>query len=370
MKDRVTLFLCGDVMTGRGVDQVLPFPGNPRLHEPYMKSAAGYVELAERATGPMPRHVDFSYIWGDTLKEFEREAPQAKVINLETAITRSDTPWCGKEVLYRMSPENIACLSAAGIDCCVLANNHMLDWGIPGLLDTLEGLDKAGIKHAGAGRSLREAQAPAILEAAAGSRVIVFSLGSLSSGIPSEWAALEDRPGINVIETYPDDPVRYLAKEVGKVKRERDVVIVSIHWGENWGYEIASAHRILAHRFVDESRVDVIHGHSSHHVKAIEVYKGCLILYGCGDFINDYEGIDGYETVRGDLGLMYFADVEPGAGRLLSLRMVPTQVRRFRVNRASEVDSKWLEDLLNREGKRFGTWVKRSAENILTLRWG
>jgi poly-gamma-glutamate synthesis protein (capsule biosynthesis protein) len=125
---------------------------------------------------------------------------------------------------------------------------------------TLEGLDKAGIKYAGAGRSLREAQAPAILEAAAGSRVIVFSLGSLSSGIPSEWAALEDRPGINVIETYPDDPVRYLAKEVGKVKRERDVVIVSIHWGENWGYEIASAHRILAHRFVDESRVDVIHG--------------------------------------------------------------------------------------------------------------
>jgi poly-gamma-glutamate synthesis protein (capsule biosynthesis protein) len=368
MKDRVTLFLCGDVMTGRGVDQVLPFPGNPRLHEPYMKSAAGYVKLAERATGPMPRHVDFGYIWGDTLKEFEREAPHAKVINLETAITRSDTPWGGKEVLYRMSPENSACLCAAEIHCCVLANNHMLDWGIPGLLDTLESLDKAGIKQAGAGRSLREAQAPAILETREGCRVIVFGLGSLSSGIPAEWAALEDRPGINVIETH--DPVRHLAREIGKVKGERDVVIVSIHWGENWGYEIASAHRMLAHRFVDESRVDVIHGHSSHHVKAIEVYKGRLILYGCGDFIDDYEGIEGYESVRGDLGLMYFADVDPCAGRLLSLRMVPTQVRRFRVNRASEVDSKWLEDLLNREGKRLGTWVKRSAENILTLGWG
>ena len=99
------------------------------------------------------------------------------------------------------------------------------------------------------------------------------------------------------------------------------------------------------------------------------MYKNRLILYGCGDFFNDYEGIGGYEDYRGDLGLMYFADVDPRTGWLLALRMIPTHVRRFRVNRASEVDSKWLEDLLNREGKRFGTRVTRSAENILTLRW-
>jgi poly-gamma-glutamate synthesis protein (capsule biosynthesis protein) len=102
-------------------------------------------------------------------------------------------------------------------------------------------------------------------------------------------------------------------------------------------------------------------------MRAIEVYKGSLILYGCGDFLNDYEGIEGYESFRGDLGLMYFADVDPYTHRLLALRMVPTQIRRFRVNRASEIDSKWVEDLLNREGKRFGTRVKRSAENILML---
>ena len=126
---------------------------------------------------------------------------------------------------------------------------------------------------------------------------------------------------------------------------------------------------MLAHRLVEETGLDILHGHSSHHVKAIEVYKERLILYGCGDFFNDYEGIGGYEDYRGDLGLMYFADVDPRTGWLLALRMIPTHVRRFRVNRASEVDSKWLEDLLNREGKRFGTRVTRSAENILTLRW-
>jgi poly-gamma-glutamate synthesis protein (capsule biosynthesis protein) len=126
---------------------------------------------------------------------------------------------------------------------------------------------------------------------------------------------------------------------------------------------------MLAHRLVEETGLDILHGHSSHHVKAIEVYKNRLILYGCGDFFNDYEGIGGYEDYRGDLGLMYFADVDPRTGWLLALRMIPTHVRRFRVKRASEVDSKWLEDLLNREGKRFGTRVTRSAENILTLRW-
>jgi poly-gamma-glutamate synthesis protein (capsule biosynthesis protein) len=245
----------------------------------------------------------------------------------------------------------------------------MLDWGIPGLLETLETLDKTGIKYAGAGQNLGKAQAPAILEIGEGCRVIVFSLGSLSSGIPPEWSALEDRPGLNVMETQPEDPVRFLKKEIDKVRRKGDVVIVSIHWGGNWGYEIPPAQTALAHCLVDETGLDILHGHSSHHVKAIEVYKGHLILYGCGDFLNDYEGIGGYESFRGDLSLMYFAELDPRASRLRALRMVPTRVRRFRVNRASQIDSKWLEDLLNREGKRVGTRVKRSAENILTLRW-
>ena len=369
MKDRVTVFLCGDVMTGRGIDQVLPFPGHPRLYESSMDSAMGYVELAEQASGPIRRPVEFSYIWGDALEEFRREAPQAKVINLETTITRSDTPWQGKEVHYKMSAENIGCLTAAGIDCCVLANNHMLDWGISGLLDTLEALDKAGIKHVGAGHNLREAQAPAILESGEDCRVIVFSLGSVSSGIPAEWSALEDRPGVNLIETQPGDPVCSLAKVIRQHRRKGDVVVVSIHWGGNWGYKIPSSHRKLAHRLVDEAGLNILHGHSSHHVKAIEVYKGCPILYGCGDFLNDYEGIASYESFRGDLGLMYFVDIDAWTGHLLDLRMIPTQVRNFRVNRASETGSQWLENILNREGKQFGTRVERRAENILTLRW-
>jgi poly-gamma-glutamate synthesis protein (capsule biosynthesis protein) len=268
-----------------------------------------------------------------------------------------------------MNPANIGCLTAAAIDCCALANNHALDWGIPGLVETLDTLDQEQIKYAGAGRNLVEARAPAIVETGEDARVILFSLGSTSSGIPAEWSAQTNRPGLNILETQPKDPVHLLAKEIGTVKRNGDIVIVSIHWGSNWGYKIPPAQKQIAHRFIDEAGVDIVHGHSSHHVKAIEVYKDRLVLYGCGDFFNDYEGITGYEQFRGDLGLMYFAEIDSTTGELFALRMIPTQVRRFRLNRAPSIDSEWVADLLNREGKRFNTRVQRRAENSLVLSW-
>ena len=356
-------------MTGRGIDQILPYPGDPTLYEPCVKSALDYVTLAERANGPIHRPVDFSYIWGDALDVFRREKPDAKIINLETAITRSDVHWRGKDVHYKMNQKNVGCLTAAGIDCCILANNHTLDWGISGLIDSLTTLDHAGINHAGAGINLREAQQPAFLPVGESSNVIVFSLGSTTSGIPLAWSANDDRPGLYVIETKPNDRLGPLTRQIEALKQPGDIVIVSIHWGGNWGYTISRSQNELAHRLIDEIGVDIVYGHSSHHVKAIEVYKERLILYGCGDFFNDYEGIRGYEDFRGDLALMYFVDVDRTTGKLLGLTMVPTQVRRFRVTRASEVDSQWLGALLNREGKRFRTGIKLRTGNILTLHW-
>jgi poly-gamma-glutamate capsule biosynthesis protein CapA/YwtB (metallophosphatase superfamily) len=128
-----TFFLSGDVMLGRGIDQVLPHPVPPQLHEPYVRSALGYVELAERVSGKLPRPVDFGYVWGDALEELRSRAPQARIVNLETAVTLAEDAWPGKGIHYRMHPRNVACLAAAGIDCCVLGNNHVLDWGQAGL---------------------------------------------------------------------------------------------------------------------------------------------------------------------------------------------------------------------------------------------
>ena len=172
---KVTLFLCGDVMTGRGIDQILPHPGKPSLHESYMRSALGYVHIAEQVSGPIEWPVTFPYIWGDALAELEHVLPQARIINLETAVTAAEDVWAGKDIHYRMHPANVPCLSAARVDCCALANNHVLDWGYRGLAETVQTLRAVGIRTAGAGLDEAEAAAPAIIEHADQSRVLVFA---------------------------------------------------------------------------------------------------------------------------------------------------------------------------------------------------
>lgn len=365
----ITLFMCGDVMTGRGIDQVLPHPCDPILYEPYVKDAREYVRLAERVNGPIQQPVDFSYIWGDALAELDRAAPDLRLINLETSLTKAPDYWKDKGINYRMHPDNTPCLTAAQIDCCALANNHVLDWGYSGLAETLQTLQKADIKSAGAGCGIQEVEAPAVMEVAGKGRVLVFSFGSESSGIPWSWAALEDRPGVNRLNDFSDETIQSIKQKIQGMKRPGDVVVASIHWGGNWGYGIPFEQALFAHQLIDEAAVDIIHGHSSHHVKGIEIYREKLILYGCGDFLNDYEGISGYESFRDDLTLMYFAAVDPSAGQLIRLRMTPLQIKRFALQRVSRKDAVWLKETLNREGKKLGTQVELQGDNTLSLRW-
>lgn len=363
-----TLFLCGDVMTGRGIDQVLPRPGDPGLHEGYATSARDYVALAEKANGPIPRPVEFAYIWGDALAEWARIAPDLRIVNLETAVTTHSDWQRGKGIHYRMHPANVPCLTAAGIDCCVLANNHVLDWGEAGLAETLETLRRSGLQPVGAGRDEAEAAAPAVLPAAHG-RVLVFSFGVASSGIPPDWAAAAARPGVNLLADLSQPTLRQIATRVNASRRAGDIVVASIHWGGNWGYAIPADHRRFARGLIDQCGVDAVHGHSSHHPLGIEVYRDRPILYGCGDFLNDYEGISGYESFRGDLSLMYFLTIDAASARLLRLSMIPMQTRRFRLNRASAADTRWLQRVLDRESRPLGGRVEAEQDGSLALHW-
>jgi poly-gamma-glutamate synthesis protein (capsule biosynthesis protein) len=366
----ITLFLCGDVMTGRGIDQILQHPSDPVIYEGYIKDARAYVELAERANGPIPRGVDPAYMWGEALGELERVEPDAKIINLETSVTRSDDYWKGKGINYRMHPDNIGSITAAGIDICSLANNHVLDWGYEGLEETLETLRKAGVRCVGAGMDLSEAEAPAVIEVEGKGRVVLFAFGSPSSGVPLGWAATEQKPGVNLLKEFSAESLRNIGERVGQVKQPGDVILFSIHWGGNWGYGVPEGEVEFAHRLIDEAGIDLVYGHSSHHAKGVEVYQEKLILYGCGDFLNDYEGIGGYEGFRDDLGLMYFPALDPATGRLLRLSMRSTAIRNFRVNLASTEDADWMAETLKREGTRFGTGVKKEQDGTLKLLWG
>jgi poly-gamma-glutamate synthesis protein (capsule biosynthesis protein) len=367
MPDAVTVFLCGDVMTGRGIDQIQQHPVDPCLFESNLTSALGYVELAERLNGPIARPVDDAYIWGDALAELDRVRPDVRVINLETAVTRS-SDWEPKGINYRMSPDNIGCLTAARIDCCVLANNHVLDWGRAGLIETLDTLAAVGIRTAGAGINRERAEAPAILNVPEKGRVVVFSFGASTSGIPPAWVATSTRPGVNLLRDLSGATADRIGAIVRAVRRPKDIVVASIHWGGNWGYEIPVSQRVFARRLIDAASVDIVHGHSSHHPKPLEVYRGKLILYGCGDFLSDYEGIGGYEEFRNDLVLMYLPCVASATGHLVRLNVAPFRIRNFRLHRASRDDARWLRDVLNREGRPFGTTLDLADGNTLTLR--
>lgn len=377
----IRILLCGDVMLGRGIDQILPHSNDPTIYEHWRRidDARTFVELAIRQNGPLPELRDAAYVWGDVLGEFTGAGTDLRLVNLETAVSTSADLWPDKTIRYRTHPENIATLRSAKLDCCSLANNHVLDWGYRGLEETIDGLRRAGIRTAGAGRNRREADMPAVIDVPGKGRVAVFAFATPSSGIPAAWAAGANQAGVSLIG-LSDSFVAYIATLVSSIRSDVAVVIASIHWGGNWGHEIPPPMRQFAHRLIDEAGIDMIYGHSSHHVKAIEVYRDKLILYGCGDLISDYEGIPLHWSSRStssaarfvqfkpDLGHIYHAQLDAASGALQSLDMTPTRIRQMRINRAGAEGTGWLADMLNREGAPLGTRVDLEG-GALKLRW-
>jgi poly-gamma-glutamate capsule biosynthesis protein CapA/YwtB (metallophosphatase superfamily) len=363
----VTVLLGGDVMLGRGVDQILPHPGAPELREPHLHDAWGYVRLAERANGPIPRPVGWQWPWGEVLALLDEAAPDVRLINLETTITADGEFAERKTVCYRMHPDNTPALTALRPDVCALANNHILDFGYQGLTDTVAALTAAGIQGVGAGPDLPTARRPAVVSAHDDSRVLVGSVAMKSAGVPESWAAHHDRPGVWLIrDPSLRDVANEVAAEVLAHKRDGDVAIVSVHWGSNWGYAIAPSEIAFAHRLIDAG-IDIVHGHSSHHPRPIEIYRGKPILYGCGDVIDDYEGIGGHESFRGDLRLLYLTQIDSVSGQLVSLRMIPLRVRTMQLERASQTDAEWLRTTIEHTSRRFGTRVAARPDDLLEV---
>jgi poly-gamma-glutamate capsule biosynthesis protein CapA/YwtB (metallophosphatase superfamily) len=169
---------------------------------------------------------------------------------------------------------------------------------------------------------------------------------------------------VNVLADFSKATVAQVAEAVDAVAREDDIVVASIHWGANWGYETSGAHRRFAHDLIDSARVDVVWGHSSHHPKAIEIHAGRPIVYGCGDFLNDYEGIRGFREFRGDLTLMYFVALDVASRSLVELAMRPWQIRNFRLRRAAPADARWLREMIDRECAQFGLRTRQRGDRF------
>ncbi len=381
--DGVRLFLAGDVMIGRGIDQLSPWHCDPLLHEASVKDAREYLQLIfseqkrmkgenDQETGDVAQLIATAraqwptYVWGFALTVLSHLRPHFSLVNLETALTcRSATPWPRKAVHYHSHPENVHLLTVAGVEVACVANNHSLDWGAEGFADTLQTLWQAGIGAAG----VRDAAAVAAtntysMNASSSSgwsksrvQVKVAAAATWSSGVPNGWDSF-----INVIPLRSSSDVlpavAKLKKDNGFIQKQRgELWIASVHWGPNWyGAPPSEIERRFAQACIDAG-FNLFHGHSSHHVRGLEVYRGKLILYGCGDLITDYEGIHVHGggdmssssavLLRGDLGAMWFPTLDLNNGRLLALVAVPTTLRRFQLQRPSSTDVERLAELIN-----------------------
>lgn len=347
----LNLFLCGDVMLGRGIDQLFMHKNNPILYESYMTDARDYVPNSIDLNNPKP----YDYIWGDLLSNNDFNKSDLRIINLETSVTTSDD-YQNKPVLYRMNPLNIEAIKVANISYCNMANNHVLDWGERGLMETIYTLTKKGINFGGIGMNIDTASAPKIMEINGG-RVLIFSYGDVDSGIPYDWTATKTKPGVNVIRTSDPGTKIGVTNHIKKFYQNGDFVIVSIHWGSNWGWVVEPWHEEFAHFLIDYASVDIIHGHSSHHFRPLEIYNNKLILYGCGDMINDYEiiGDPNKEYYLSDISMAYFPHYKEK--KLVELFLVPYTLHDMKLvnvtnNRISLVKNK-LNDVCQKYGLSF-----------------
>ena len=277
------LALAGDVMLGRLVDAAL-------------------------------EHRPADHPWGDTLPRFLNADWRA--CNLECVVSdRRPAVLPAKAFHFRSAARNVAVLEAAHIDAVSIANNHVLDFGPEALLDMLDILDRAGIARAGAGRDLEEARRPAITMATDGSRV---GLVACTDNEP-DWEAGNRRPGVFHIETdLADKGALALLGITRDTRREVDLLVVSLHWGPNWGYRPPRGHCPLARSLI-EAGADVVLGHSGHVFRGIEIHQGRPIIYCAGDFIDDY-AVDPVEC--NDQSFMFTVDVE--GGRLRRVLLQPT----------------------------------------------
>jgi len=200
------------------------------------------------------------------------------VINLETPLTTSNDQAPYKDITLKTNPEYTYMLKDAGIDVACLANNHIMDYGQSGFLDTLDNLQKYGIKYAGAGNNIQEAYTPLILEIKGKKIAIIDASEFTSVSIPP---ATETSPGFapiswNHIKTAMDN-----AKAAGA-----DYIICEFHFGEEYKHTPNEFQKELSHKCIDYGAYMVV-GHHSHMPQTIENYKGKLIFYSMGNCVFD-----------------------------------------------------------------------------------
>lgn len=323
MGDSITIGLTGDVMIGRGADEVIDKKG-------------------------------YRYPWGNTIALFE--SADINIINLETTLTRSKNAAI-KVFNFRAGPDKVRVLKESRISIVNIANNHILDFSEEGLSETIRVLDESGIKHAGAGRNMREASEIAIVEK---NNLKVGVLGFTDN--EPEWKAEQDRAGTNYINvSNPDDRERLL-QDIRQSRARVDLLIVSIHWGFNQVEEPPGEFVDLAREMADAG-ADLIHGHSAHNFQGIGLFNNRPVLFSAGDFVDDYI-VDPY--FRNDLSFFFMARADRDG--IIELRLIPVKIAHCQVNLAMGKDYEECIKRIQRLSGKMGTVITNEGKVVVKTR--
>lgn len=273
-------------------------------------AAVGDIMLGGTATPEMQKY-GYDYPFEQTRNILK----QAQIVfgNLEGPLTDAGTAEAAKQYVFRSPPDRVApALARAGFNVVSLANNHTLDYGPEGLEDTRAALDKAGIRHAGAGRNVTEARQPVYMMADG----VTVAVLAYSLTFPEEFWAGPDKPGT----AFGHE--RHVRADVATARATADIVVVSFHWGQEGKTELRDYQTQLAHAAIDAGASAVL-GHHPHVLQGVEQYKHGVILYSLGNFaFGSYSNT----ATRSAVALLTFRDRQ-----WRELKMVPLNVKNAEV---------------------------------------
>lgn len=321
------------------------------VRDAYMKLVFVGDVMLGRCVNDLLKEESFEHPWGDTLDIFS--SADARFCNLECVIANAGEPWSKTKKVFhfRSDAKNVDVLKKATINCVSLANNHILDYGYDALLETLDTLKTENINYAGAGIDIDAAMRPAIFEIQ-GCRIAFLAL----TDNEPVWEATKVSPGTFFMPISLEDG-RYskLIQLIKKTKAVVDLLIISAHWGPNWGYRPEPVHIPFAHSLI-ENGADIIFGHSCHIFQGVEVYKNRPVIYSAGDFIDDY-AVDPEE--RNDQSFIF--QIETEGKTITGLKLYPTVIKNFQASQAKGERGEAIAQHMKLLCEEFGTIVRWDA---------